>query len=97
MLSELTAMQPCAIAAAELADKDALTNAMASMVKMATAQKGKWICNEALELLAYNGLLLENHVARHLTDMEVGPPTRGRTRSRHLLVGRDITGISAFR
>jgi hypothetical protein len=26
----------------ELADEDALTNAMASMGKMATAQKGEW-------------------------------------------------------
>ena len=71
MLSELTAMQLMCYRMVELADRDALTNAMASMVKMATAQKGKWICNEARDLLAGNGLLLENHVARHLTDMEV--------------------------
>jgi glutaryl-CoA dehydrogenase len=82
---------------AELAEKGTLTNAMASMVKMATAQKGKWICNEARELLAGNGLLLENHVARHLTDMEVVSTYEGTDSIQALLVGRDITGISAFR
>lgn len=96
MRSELTAMQLMCNRMAELADRDVLTNAMASMVKMATAQKGKWICNEARELLAGNGLLLENHVARHLTDMEVVSTYEGTDSIQALLVGRDITGISAF-
>lgn len=96
MLSELTAMQLMCNRMAELADKGALTNAMASMVKMATAQKGKWICSEARDLLAGNGLLLENHVARHLTDMEVVSTHEGTDSIQALLVGRDITGISAF-
>lgn len=97
MLSELTAMQLMCNRMAELADKGTLTNAMASMVKMSTSQKGKWICNEARELLAGNGLLLENHVARHLTDMEVVSTYEGTDSIQALLVGRDITGISAFR
>lgn len=97
MLSELTTMQLLCNRMAELADKGELTNAMASMVKMATSQKGKWICNEARELLAGNGLLLENHVARHLTDMEVVSTYEGTDSIQALLVGRDITGISAFR
>ncbi|MDV7087406.1 acyl-CoA dehydrogenase family protein [Rhodococcus opacus] len=96
MLSELTAMQLMCNRMAELADKGALTNAMASMVKMTTAQKGKWICSEARDLLAGNGLLLENHVARHLTDMEVVSTYEGTDSIQALLVGRDITGISAF-
>ena len=97
MLSELTTMQLMCNRMAELADKGELTNAMASMVKMSTSQKGKWICNEARELLAGNGLLLENHVARHLTDMEVVSTYEGTDSIQALLVGRDITGISAFR
>jgi glutaryl-CoA dehydrogenase len=96
MLSELTAMQLLCNRMAELADRGQLTNAQASMVKMATAQKGKWICNEARDLLAGNGLLLENHVARHMTDMEVVSTYEGTDSIQALLVGRDITGISAF-
>lgn len=97
MLSELTAMQLLCTRMVELADSGKLTNSQASMVKMATARKGKWICNEARDLLAGNGLLLENHVARHMTDMEVVSTYEGTDFIQALLVGRDITGISAFR
>ncbi|WP_369795602.1 acyl-CoA dehydrogenase family protein [Kocuria sp. ICS0012] len=96
MLSELTAMQLLCDRMAELADRGQLSNAQASMVKMATAQKGKWICNEARDLLAGNGLLLENHIIRHMTDMEVVSTYEGTDFIQALLVGRDITGISAF-
>ncbi|WP_269936725.1 acyl-CoA dehydrogenase family protein [Arthrobacter sp. HY1533] len=96
MLSELTCMQLLCTRMAELADRGQLTNAQASMVKMATAQKGKWICNEARDLLGGNGLLLENHVIRHMTDMEVVSTYEGTDFMQALLVGRDITGISAF-
>ena len=97
MLSELTCMQLLCTRMAELADRGQLTNAQASMVKMATAQKGKWICNEARDLLGGNGLLLENHVIRHMTDMEVVSTYEGTDSMQALLVGRDITGISAFK
>ncbi|MDR6417503.1 acyl-CoA dehydrogenase family protein [Pseudarthrobacter sulfonivorans] len=96
MLSELTTMQLLCNRMAELADRGQLTVAQASMVKMATAQKGKWICNEARDLLGGNGLLLENHVIRHMTDMEVVSTYEGTDSMQALIVGRDITGISAF-
>jgi glutaryl-CoA dehydrogenase len=96
MLSELTTMQLLCTRMAELADRGQLTVAQASMVKMATAQKGKWICNEARDLLGGNGLLLENHVIRHMTDMEVVSTYEGTDSMQALIVGRDITGISAF-
>ncbi|MEW1819269.1 acyl-CoA dehydrogenase family protein [Arthrobacter sp. NPDC080031] len=96
MLSELTTMQLLCNRMAELADRGQLTNAQASMVKMATSQKAKWICNEARDMLGGNGLLLENHVARHMTDMEVVSTYEGTDSIQALLVGRDITGISAF-
>ncbi len=97
MLSELTSMQLMCTRMAELAEADQLTGPMASMVKMSTAQKGKWICAEARDILAGNGLLLERHVARHLTDMDVVSTYEGTDSIQALLVGRDITGISAFK
>jgi glutaryl-CoA dehydrogenase len=48
------------------------------------------------ELLGGNGLLLENHVARHLTDMEAVSTYQGTDTIQSLIVGRDVTGISAF-
>lgn len=97
MLSELTVMQLMCTQMVRLADQGKLSDAKAAMVKMATSQKGKWICNEARELLAGNGLLLEYHVGRHLTDMEVVSTYEGTDSMQALIIGRDITGISAFR
>lgn len=97
MLSELTAMQLMCTRMAELADTGRLTGPMASMVKMSTAQKAKWICNEARDMLAGNGVLMERHVARHLTDMDIVSTYEGTDSIQSLLVGRDITGISAFK
>ena len=51
---------------------------------------------DARDVLGGNGLLLENHVARHLTDMEVVHTYEGTDNIQALLVGRDITGISAI-
>ncbi|GAB3273249.1 acyl-CoA dehydrogenase family protein [Sinomonas notoginsengisoli] len=97
MLSELTAMQLTCNRMAELAERDELTSAQAAMVKMATSQKAKWICNEARDMLGGQGLLLENHIARHMTDMEVVATYEGTDSMQSLIVGRDITGLSAFR
>lgn len=97
MLSELTTMQLMCNRMAELADRGQLTNAQASMVKMATSQKAKWICSEARDMLGGQGLLLENHIARHMTDMEVVSTYEGTDSIQSLLVGRDITGLSAFK
>lgn len=97
MLSELTAMQLMCHRMAELGESGRLTGPMASMVKMSTAQKAKWICAEARDMLAGNGILLERHVARHMTDMDVVSTYEGTDSIQSLLVGRDITGISAFK
>jgi len=97
MLAEITAMQLMCFRLAELQDEGDLTGPMASVAKMFTAEKGRWVCSEARDLLGGNGLLLENHVARHLTDMEVVYTYEGTDTIQSLLIGREITGVSAFR
>lgn len=96
MLAELTAMQLICFRLAELQSENELTGPMASLAKMHTAQKGRWIVSQARDILGGNGLLLENHVARHLTDMEVVHTYEGTDSIQSLILGRDITGISAF-
>ncbi|GGM62334.1 acyl-CoA dehydrogenase family protein [Microbacterium saperdae] len=96
MLSELTAMELICFRLADLSGRGQMTSAMASLAKMHTAQKGRWICSTARDILGGNGLLLENHVARHLTDMEVVHTYEGTDSIQALIVGRDITGVSAF-
>ena len=97
MLAEVTAMQLMCFRLAELSAESALTGPMASIAKMFTADRGRWVCSEARDILGGNGLLLENHVARHLTDMEVVYTYEGTDTVQSLLIGREITGISAFR
>lgn len=96
MLAELTAMQLICFRLAVLAEDDRMTGPMASLAKMHTAQKARWICSEARDMLGGNGVLLENHVARHMTDMEVVSTYEGTDSIQSLLVGREITGLSAF-
>lgn len=97
MLSELTAIQLMCFRASNLADQGLLTSSMASLAKMHTAQKSLWICRTGRDLLGGNGLLLENHIARHLTDMEVVSTYEGTDSIQSLIIGREITGRSAFR
>ena len=47
-------------------------------------------------LLGGNGILLENHVIRHMTDIEVLHTYEGTETIQTLIVGRDITGVAAF-
>ncbi|MDO5493569.1 MAG: acyl-CoA dehydrogenase family protein, partial [Nesterenkonia sp.] len=96
MLSDLTSIQLLCTRMAELQERGEFTTAMASLVKMTTSRKALSMCRTARDIMAGNGLLLENHVARHLTDMEVVSTYEGTDSMQALIVGRDITGISSF-
>ncbi|WP_459612780.1 acyl-CoA dehydrogenase family protein [Corynebacterium urogenitale] len=96
MLSDVTQLQLLCGRMAELQEKGEFTGAMASLTKMTTSRKALAICREARDMMGGNGLLLENDVARHLTDMEVISTYEGTDSMQALIVGREITGISAF-
>jgi glutaryl-CoA dehydrogenase len=96
MLAELTAIQLMCFRMAALQEAGTWTGTMASIAKMHSAQKARWICSEARDILGGNGLLLDFHVARHLTDMEVVHTYEGTDSIQSLLIGREATGISAF-
>lgn len=96
MLSDLTSMQLLCTRMAHLQETDQFTDAMASLVKMTTSRKALEMCRTARDMLGGNGLLLENHIGRHLTDMEVVSTYEGTDSVQALIVGRAITGVSAF-
>ena len=77
-------------------DRGELTNNQASIAKMLCADRGRTICRDARDLLGGNGLILDRHVARHLTDMEVVHTYEGTDFMQSLIVGRAITGVPAF-
>ena len=97
MLADVSAMQLLCLRMADLGTDGRLTGPMASMVKMHTSQKARSICSEARDLLGGNGILLERHVARHMTDMEIVSTYEGTDSMQALILGKDITGISAYR
>ncbi len=96
MAAELTAMQLVCFRLAELQQAGEATAEMSSLAKLHNVRKAKLICSEARDILAGNGLLLENHVARHMTDMEIVDTYEGTDSIQSLILGRALTGISAF-
>jgi glutaryl-CoA dehydrogenase len=96
MAAELTAMQLVCFRLAELQEAGEATGEMSSLAKLHNVRKAKMICSEARDILAGNGLLLENHVARHMTDMEIVDTYEGTDSVQSLILGRALTGISAF-
>ena len=96
MLAETTAIKLICFRLVELQDEGALTGPMASLAKLTAAKKARWVVSTARDILGGNGLLLENEVARHLTDMEVVYTYEGTDSMQSLIVGRAITGVSAF-
>ena len=96
MLADLTAMQLICFRTAALQDEGRLSNEQASLAKMFTGDKVRTLCRDARDMFGGNGILLEHHVARHLTDMEVVHTYEGTDSIQSLILGREITGLSAF-
>jgi glutaryl-CoA dehydrogenase len=96
MLAAITRMQLLALRTTQLADAGTLTPGQASLAKMSNAQDARWVVRTARDLLGGNGMLLENHVARHMADVEGNFTYDGTDHVQALIIGRDLTGHHAF-
>jgi glutaryl-CoA dehydrogenase len=98
MLSELTCIQLLAWRVTKLRDEapDTVTDGMASLAKQTCAAKARQVVALGRELMGGNGILLENHMARHFADVEAVYTYEGTNEINSLVVGREITGIAAF-
>ncbi len=96
MLAEITSMQLLCLRLSQLLAAGEMTPGMASLAKMNNAAKARWVVGEARDILGGNGILLENHVARHQADMEAVYTYEGTDTVQTLIVGREITGVQAF-
>ena len=74
-----------------------LTDTIAALAKRTNARLARRVIANAWDLLGGNGILLDYHVMRHMTDIEALYTFEGTDAIQALLVGRDITGVSAFR
>jgi glutaryl-CoA dehydrogenase len=96
MLAEVTGMQLYCMQLARLAEAGELTDTIAGLAKLNNTRKARRVIAEARDLLGGNGILLENHVIRHMADIEVLHTFEGTETIQTLIVGRDITGVGAF-
>jgi glutaryl-CoA dehydrogenase len=96
MLAEVTSMQLYCMQLARLEETGRLSDTIAGLAKLNNTRKARQVVAEARDLLGGNGVLLENHVIRHMGDIEVIHTYEGTETMQTLIVGRDITGVGAF-
>jgi len=96
MLAAVTSMQFFTLRLSQLLDEGKLTDAQASLAKMNNAATARMVVALARETMGGNGILLENHAARHFADAEAIYTYEGTNEVNTLVVGRDITGLQAF-
>ncbi len=96
MLAEIVAMQLTTWRLSVLRDQGLMTDGQSSLAKMNNSAKARQIVALAREILGGNGILLENHIARHFADVEAVYTYEGSNEINTLVVGREITGLAAF-
>ena len=96
MLAEVTAMQLYCMQIGRLDEAGRLTATVAGLAKMHNTRNARLLAADARDMLGGNGTLLDNHVIRHMADLEAIHTFEGTETMQTLIVGRDITGIGAF-
>jgi glutaryl-CoA dehydrogenase len=96
MLSNLTAMQTMVFRLSQLQDENKLTDEHASLAKVFCTLRTRDIVSHAREVMGGNGILLQYDVARFVADAEAIYSYEGTKEINSLIVGRAITGFSAF-
>ena len=96
MVANLTAMQTMCFRLSELQDQKLLTDEHASLAKVFCSMRTRDVVSRAREVMGGNGILLEYDVARFVADAEAIYSYEGTKEINTLIVGRAITGYSAF-
>ncbi|MCS3491286.1 glutaryl-CoA dehydrogenase [Arthrobacter sp. JUb119] len=96
MLAEITNMQLQCMAVAGAQAAGRLKDTQASLLKYHNTRAARRVAATASDLLGGNGILLENHVIRHFGDIEALHTYEGTESVQALILGRDLTGFSAF-
>ncbi|PRQ11643.1 acyl-CoA dehydrogenase [Corynebacterium sp. 13CS0277] len=95
-LQKVTAMALHCRRLADLEAAGALTPEMAALAKVHNTRAAREIAADARDMLGGSGILLDNHVIRHMVDMETLHTYEGTDTIQSLIVGRAITGKGAF-
>jgi glutaryl-CoA dehydrogenase len=96
MLGNVTSTQCLMLRLAQLQDQSLMLDEHASLAKAFCTVKCRETVGYARELLGGNGILLDEHVGRFVADAEAIYSYEGTREMNTLIVGKSITGLSAF-
>lgn len=96
MITEITKAQLLALRLAQLKDENKIKHYHISLAKRNNVEKALEIARIAREILGANGILNEYPVMRHANNLESVKTYEGTHEMHTLIVGEQITGISAF-
>src|SRR5712672_2951737 len=96
MLANVTASQCMVVRSAQLEAEGKLTDARAALSKAFTTAKCRETVAWARELLGGNGIAAEYNVGRFFVDAEALYSYEGTFQMQNLILGKTITGLSAF-
>ena len=96
MLANITASQCLVVRTAQLHAEGKLTDAHAALAKAFTTNKCRETVAWARELVGGNGIVADYNVARFFNDAEALYSYEGTYQMQNLIVGKAITGLSAF-
>jgi glutaryl-CoA dehydrogenase len=96
MVTEITKSQLLNLQLGRMKDNGTLKHTHVSMAKRNNCDKASDIAKLAREILGANGILDEYPVMRHLANLESVKTYEGTHEMHTLIIGEDLTGISAF-
>ena len=96
MLGNITSTQALCLRLSHMQDQGLLREEHASLAKGVCTVRMRETVGWARELLGANGITLDHHVGRFVADAEPLYSYEGTREMNALIVGRAITGLSAF-
>jgi glutaryl-CoA dehydrogenase len=96
MLSQITTMQLMALEVSRLKVEHKLKPAHVSMIKRNNVRAALDIARVARDILGGNGITLEYPIMRHLCNLETVITYEGTHDVHTLILGQEVTGVSAF-
>lgn len=96
MLGDVTAALGIAVRLAQLQDGGTMSDAHSALAKAYCSTRMREVVGWAREVFGGNGVLIEHHVGRFFNDAEALYSYEGTREMNTLIVGRDVTGLSAF-
>ena len=97
MVTELTKGQLLVLHLGRLKDRGDVNPAQVSMAKMNNVRAALTICHTARTMLGANGIMGEYPIMRHAANLESVYTYEGTHDMHTLIIGQEITGISAIR